>query len=120
MSGGQRLADYLRHILEAVDRIDRYTAGLAEDGFLDSPMIQDAVLRNLEIIGEASRNIERRHPEFAAAHPELPLAFAYQMRNVVAHGYFEVDIEIVWKTVERDLPTFARQVRAALDGLSSD
>ena len=83
-----RLSDYLRHILEAVARIDRYTAGLDEAGFLSASLIQDAVIRNLEIIGEASRNIERRYPEFAVAHTELPLAFAYQMRNVVSHGLF--------------------------------
>ncbi|CAG9187213.1 HepT-like ribonuclease domain-containing protein [Cupriavidus pinatubonensis] len=55
-------------------------------------MAQDAVIRNIEIIGEASHNIESHHPDFAAAHPELPLAFAYQMRNAVAHGYFKVDL----------------------------
>jgi uncharacterized protein with HEPN domain len=66
--------------------------------------MQDAVIRNLEIIGEASRNIERKHPDFTAAHPELPLSFAYEMRNALAHGYFKVDLAIVWKTVETDLP----------------
>ncbi|MDL2227089.1 DUF86 domain-containing protein [Deltaproteobacteria bacterium OttesenSCG-928-M10] len=114
MSDVQRLTDYLEHILEAIDRIGGYTAGLSEAGFLSGTLVQDAVIRNLEIIGEASRNIEKRFPEFAAAHPELPLASAYQMRNVVAHGYFEVDLEIVWKTVKRDLPALSRQVRAVL------
>ena len=51
-------------------------------------------------------------PEFAAAHPELPLAFAYQMRNAVAHGYFKVDLEIVWKTVQKDLAWLYAQVQA--------
>jgi uncharacterized protein with HEPN domain len=55
-------------------------------------MIQDAVIRNFEIIGEASKNIERLAPEFVAAHPELPLAFAYDMRNLLAHGYYKVDV----------------------------
>jgi uncharacterized protein with HEPN domain len=50
------------------------------------------VIRNFEIIGEASRNIERNCPEFAAAHPELPLIVAYEMRNALAHGYFRVDL----------------------------
>lgn len=78
-----RLADYLGHILEAIERIERYTEDLGEDGFLADQMAQDAVIRNLEIIGEASHKIERHYPEFATAHPELPLAFAYQMRNAV-------------------------------------
>lgn len=65
----QRLADYLTHILEA---IDRYTEDTSEVAF--------------EIIGEASNNIEKHFPESVKDHPELPLVFAYQMRNAVAHG----------------------------------
>lgn len=68
------------------------------------------MIRNLEIIGEASNNIEKHFPEFAHDHPDLPLSIAYQMRNVLAHGYFKVDFEIVWKTICRDLPGLYRQV----------
>ena len=74
-------------------------------------LTQDAVIRNLEVIGEASNNIQKRFPDFAAAHPELPLASAYQMRNAVAHGYFSVDLEIVWKTIQGDLATLSERVR---------
>lgn len=116
----QRLADYLAHILEAIARIDRYTEGKTEVAFLESPLIQDAVIRNFEIIGEASNNIEKHHPGFAAAHPELPLAAAYQMRNTVAHGYFQVDLDIVWKTIHRQLPTLHSHVRKALNELALD
>lgn len=76
----QRLADYLEHIREAIERIDRYVEDVDEVAFLQNELVQDAVIRNLEIIGEASHNIEQHCPEFAAGHPELPLAFAYQMR----------------------------------------
>jgi len=107
----QRLADYLGHILEAIERIDRYTEDLDEVAFLQNEMAQDAVIRNIEIIGEASHNIEIHFPEFATSHPELPLAFAYQMRNAVAHGYFKVDLEIVWKTLHNDLVALHEQVR---------
>ena len=85
----QRLSDCLGHILEAIERIQAYVADVDEVGFLSSKLIQDAVIRNLEVIGEASRNIEHVHPEFAAAHPELPLALANDMRNALAHGYFK-------------------------------
>lgn len=62
MIGDQRrLADYLAHILEAIDRIDRYTKGMDKTGFLNSQLVQDAVIRNFEIIGEASNNIEKRY-----------------------------------------------------------
>lgn len=66
-------------------------------------MAQDAVIRNFEVLGEASSNVERDHPAFVAVHPELPLSFAYEMRNALAHGYFKVDLGIVWKTIETDL-----------------
>ena len=114
----QRLSDYLGHILEAIERIVRYTEDMDEVQFLQSEMVQDAVIRNLEIIGEASHNIENHFPEYTAAHPELPLAFAYQMRNAVAHGYFKVDLEIVWKTVQNDLSRLYRQTQGAHQALS--
>ena len=106
----QRLPDYLGHILEAIERIQAYVADVDVVGFLSSRLIQDAVIRNLEVIGEASRNIERVHPEFAAAHPELPLALANDMRNALAHGYFKVDLEIVWKTIQNNLPDLHAQI----------
>ena len=116
----QRLADYLRHILEAIERIDRYIQNVSEAAFLENQMIQDAVIRNLEIIGEASRNIVTRYPQFEASQPHLPLAFAYQMRNAVAHGYFKVDLGIVWKTIHKELPTLHGQVQDAVADLRPD
>ena len=110
----QRLGDYLWHIVEAIERIQAYTQGLDEQAFGSSPMVQDAVLRNFEVIGEASRNVEVHHPGFAAAHPQLPLAFAYQMRNAISHGYFHVDLGIVWRTIHSDLPRLQEQVRASM------
>lgn len=110
----QRLPDYLEHILQAIGRIERYVGGMDAAGFASSEMTQDAVIRNLEVIGEASRNIEREYPDFAAAHPELPLSFAYEMRNALAHGYFAVDLDIVWKTIEADLPRLRQQVQALM------
>ncbi len=83
-------------------------------------MAQDAVIRNLEFIGEASQNIKRRHPAFADAHPDLPLASAYEMRNVLAHGYFKVDLAIVWQTLEKDLPELHAQTRAIIEAEGID
>jgi uncharacterized protein with HEPN domain len=108
----QRLPDYLNHILEAIERIEEYVSELDEMAFLGNKLVQDAVVRNFEVIGEASNNIEKRFPEFVAAHPELPLTSAYQMRNAVAHGYFQLDFEILWKTIQRDLPDLHTKVEA--------
>ena len=86
-----------------------------EISFSQNDMTQDAVIRNLAIIGKASRNIPRHHPDFANAHRELPVSLAYEMRNALAHGYFKVDMAIVWKTIETDLPHLHQQVQAILD-----
>jgi uncharacterized protein with HEPN domain len=112
-----RLGDYLGHILEAISQIQSYCEDIDEVSFLTNRMIQDAVIRNFEIIGEASKNVERVAPEFVAAHPDLPLAFAYDMRNLLAHGYYKVDVSVVWKTIERDLPYLQQQVTIALRNL---
>jgi uncharacterized protein with HEPN domain len=116
----QRLGSYLAHIVEAIERIDRYTQGMAQSAFMQNTMVQDAVIRNLEIIGEASHNIETHCAAFASAHPELPLATAYQMRNAVAHGYFKVDWDIVWNTLRGDLPSLRLQVQQAQAALPTE
>jgi uncharacterized protein with HEPN domain len=109
-----RLADYLSHILTAIQRIGEYTADLDLEAFRTDALVQDAVIRNIEVLGEASHRIETSFPEFAMAHPELPISSAYQMRNAVAHGYFEVDLAIVWTTIKNDLPPLAVHVRDLL------
>jgi uncharacterized protein with HEPN domain len=114
----QRLSDFLTHILEAIERIEEYVSDLDEMAFLENKLVQDAVIRNFEVIGEASNNIEKRFPEFVTTHPELPLASAYQMRNAVAHGYFKVDFEILWKTIQRELPSFYAKVQGVREKLA--
>ncbi len=114
----RRVVSYLAHILEAIERIERYTDSMDAAAFMSNGLVQDAVIRNLEVVGEASNNIEKQHPDFAAAHPELPLSFAYQMRNAVAHGYFKVDLGIVWQTIRRDLPGLKMLVERARAGVA--
>lgn len=109
-----RVSEYLHHILEATERIHRYTEGMTEATFLEHQLVQDGVIRNIEIIGEAARNIERHHPDFALRHSDVPWEDVYLMRNRVSHGYFSVDLEIVWKTVQKDIPELAAQIRRIL------
>ena len=78
--------------------------------FLEDEKTQDAVVRNFEILGEAAHNVELHLAAFAAAHPGVPWALMYTMRNRVAHGYFKVDYELVWKTIHADLPDLRAQV----------
>lgn len=111
MSKSLRVPDYLGHILAAIERIQRYTHGLDEAGFLSSELIQDAVIRNLEIIGEAANNIQRVDAEFAKTHSVVPWQIMYAMRNRLSHGYEAVDSGMVWQTVCNDLPHLYQLVK---------
>jgi uncharacterized protein with HEPN domain len=113
------ILDYLEHILTAIKRINHYIDDISEVSFLKSDLIQDAVIRNIEIIGEASRNIDRYHPHFTSEHPEVPWSDLYWMRNRVSHGYFSVDLELVWKTLEKDIPKLQIQIQEIYKQLSS-
>ncbi len=105
-----RIADYLRHILEAIDNIQVYTAGADLAGFMSDRKTQDAVIRNLEVIGEACNNVAKNHPDFAAQHATVPWGFAYEMRNALAHRYSNVDLAVVWQTIQTELPALKVQV----------
>ena len=72
-------------------------------------------MRNFEILGEASNNIQRHYPQFLVQRRELPLAAASQMRNAIAHGYFMVDLEIVWETIHTDLPILFKDLQHVLN-----
>lgn len=112
-----RLSEYLGHILQAIERCQRHIKDMNEVAFLKDEKTQDAVIRTFEVIGEASNNIKKHYPEFTQAHPEVPFGFAYEMRNALSHGYFKVDLEIVWKTIHSDLPQLHQVVRGLLDSL---
>ena len=113
MTKALRVTDYLHHILTAIERIERHTTDVDELGFLNSELIQDAVIRNIEIIGEAANHILRVDATFAASHPEIPWQVMYAMRNRLSHGYDKVDFEIVWKTICNDLPQLHFLIKAA-------
>jgi uncharacterized protein with HEPN domain len=97
-------------MLEAVDRIRAYTKDMDEAQFLQNPLVQDAVIRNIEVIGEAARNIVKHHPEFTDQHGDIPWEDIYLMRNRLSHGYFSVDLAVVWTTLQRDIPELALQI----------
>ena len=109
-----RLPDYPQHIALAIQRIQRYVGGLSDTAFAADDKTQDAVLRNIHVIGEAARNVQRHHADYAAAHAEVPWALMVGMRNRVSHGYFAVDRDLIWATVQQDLPALLSQVNALL------
>jgi uncharacterized protein with HEPN domain len=107
-----RVPDYLGHILQAIERIERHTSDVDVVGFLASELIQDAVIRNLEVIGEAANNIQTADAAFAKEQDEIPWQVMYAMRNRLSHGYDKIDYEMVWKTVCNDLPELYALVKA--------
>jgi uncharacterized protein with HEPN domain len=113
------IPDYLEHLLEALKRIFDYVDDIDEVGFLNNVLVQDAVLRNLEIIGEASNKLVRNHDEFIAQHPDVPWEDMYWMRNRISHGYFSIDFEIIWRTIEQDLPLLLTQIQTIYKKLKS-
>ena len=113
-----RLPDYLGHIVEAIHRARRYVVGHSDASFASDEKSQDAVMRNIEVMGEAARNVLRHHPDFAAAHPDAPWALMVGMRNRVSPGYFAVDWDLIWATVQNDLPVLDDQVTSLLVGLA--
>jgi uncharacterized protein with HEPN domain len=100
--------------LDAIDRATGYVAGMDVETFEADLRTQDAVLHSLQIIGEAANKIRAVDPQFAAEHPDIPWDLIYGMRNRLVHDYFEVDLEVVWRTVQQDLPALRTRVFSAL------
>ncbi|WP_255503585.1 HepT-like ribonuclease domain-containing protein [Caballeronia sp. EK] len=103
----------------AIGRIARYTDGLNEAAFSADELVQDAVVRNIEVIGEGCRNIRRYFPAFVTQHPEVPFQSAYEMRNALTHGYHKIDFGVVWVTVREDLPALGKQFESLAVELKS-
>lgn len=106
---------YLRHIAEAIEHIEDYLAKVSKDQFLKTPLLQDAVIRRLEVIGEASRNISE---ELRGRYPQVPWSQIVGLRNRIVHEYFGVDLEVIWEIVQHDLPSLKRQVEVIMRELS--
>jgi uncharacterized protein with HEPN domain len=111
MKHPERVEDYLEHIAQAIQYATEYVEGVGSvSAFRLSQRDQDAVIRNIEIIGEAARQIQQHAPEFVTAHPELPWRDMQDMRNRMIHNYFAVNLNVVWSTVKDDLPPLKRQI----------
>jgi uncharacterized protein with HEPN domain len=108
----RRLDEYLDHILNAIGKIERYTTDMSKATFLVDELVQDGVIRNFEIIGDSSRNILQRFPNALPNDLNQSLSAAYGMRNVLSHSYDEVDLDIVWTAIVRDLPALRERIFA--------
>ena len=92
---------FLNHILDAINQIEEYITGMTYDDFLENRLVQDAVVRQLEIIGEATKNLSSTKTE---EFPQIPWKEIAGMRDKLIHAYFGVDLEEVWNTAKKDIP----------------
>lgn len=101
MSGAK---DYIEHMLEAARQATSYVEGLSKADFLADKRTQQAVILNLVIIGEAATKLMASFPDLAEAYPDIPWRAMRGMRNRIAHGYFDINLDVVWETVRTALP----------------
>jgi uncharacterized protein with HEPN domain len=102
---------FVRHILMFIENVGKDVQGYSKERFLRSRKTQDAVIRNIELLGEAARNIPA---EFQQQYPDIPWAEMIRTRDKLIHGYFGVDLEIVWGVVIRDLPSLKEKIKKVL------
>lgn len=107
-----RLPDYLDHIRQAAADACSFVGGMGKDDFLIDKRTQQAVVMSLIIIGEASKKVMESYAEFVLAHPEIPWGNMRGMRNRIAHGYFDINLQVVWETVQAALPELLKQLSA--------
>jgi uncharacterized protein with HEPN domain len=102
---------YLEDILECINKINQYISGLNFHGFSNDEKTIDAVIRNLEIIGEASRNIPN---EIRNKHPEIKWRGIIGLRNILIHEYYSLTLKIIWDILNNELPVLYEQIRELL------
>jgi len=111
MKHPERVEDYLEHIAQAIERATGYVQRFdSVEALQKDQQVQDAVIRNIEIIGEAASRIQKQAPEFVTAHPELPWIEMRGMRNKMIHNYFDVSLTVVWNTIKDNLPPLKQQI----------
>ncbi len=103
---------FLEDMLDSIEKIERYTKGMDFDGFTENPMVVDAVIRNLEVIGEACKHIPAGIRE---SYDEVPWKAIVGLRNIAIHGYFGLDLENIWKIIRDDLPKNKETFRKVLE-----
>lgn len=109
MMSKNRLSDYIEHIQQAAGDAYSFTENMTHQEFLKDKKTQQAVILNLIIIGEAATKIMDNYKDYTRTTPEIPWRSMRNMRNRLAHGYFDINLDIVWDTVKNWLPSLLEQ-----------
>lgn len=104
--------DYPNDILDGVEKIKRYTREMTYEEFVDDSKTVDAVLRNFEVIGEAAKNVP---DEIRQEYDDVPWSEMTGMRDKLIHGYATVELQIVWTTIQEEVPTLGAQIESVRD-----
>ena len=107
---------YLEDILEALEKTQRYVKGLTYDTFVKNDMAVDAVIRNLEIIGEAAKHLPQ---DIKDKYPDIPWKRMIGLRNIAVHEYFGVDLSIIWEVITKNLPETKARIAEVLKSLDN-
>ena len=99
---------YLNHILDCIIKIQVYTDGIDEDKFFNNSLVQDGVIRNLEVIGEATKQLDR---DFRSKYPQIEWKRIAGMRDKLIHDYIGVDLWAIWGVVDKIIPKFHKQIK---------
>lgn len=105
-----RLADYLDHLRQAATDACSFVEGMSKEDFLVDKRTQQAVIMSLIVIGEAATKVMDGYAEFAHQHSQVPWRSMRGMRNRIAHGYFDINLDVVWDTVQTALPELLEQL----------
>ncbi|MEW5759467.1 MAG: DUF86 domain-containing protein [Candidatus Thermoplasmatota archaeon] len=103
---------YLKHILDAITRIESYTEGKNYDDFINNPLIRDGVIRQIEIMGEATKRLSM---EMREKYSEIPWKDITAMGDKLIHDYIGIDLDAVWDTVERDIPSLKDKLKTIFE-----
>jgi uncharacterized protein with HEPN domain len=103
--------DYLQDILSMIDKVEQFTADLSLEEFEENEMVHFAVIRAIEVMGEAAKHVP---PEVKRRYPEVPWIRMAGMRDRIIHGYFGLDLHIVWKTATRSIPMLRPKISEIL------
>ena len=106
---------FVSHILDSIQKIEEFSRDVSKEDFFDSVLLQDAIIRRIEIIGEASKNVS---DSLKSKYPEIPWNEMARTRDKLIHGYFGIDLDLTWDIVEDDISELKDKIRIVVDDLN--